>query len=54
MIGRQLMFSYAGGSVVPAAFGVLATYTGLVWVMPVVVVLLIVLLAITKRLDALT
>ena len=54
VIGRQLMFSYAGGSVVPAAFGVLATYTGLVWVMPVVVVLLIVLLAITKRLDALT
>ena len=54
VIGRQLMFSYAGGSLVPAAFGVLATYAGLVWVMPVVVVLLIVLLLITKHLDHLT
>jgi fucose permease len=54
VIGRQLMFSYAGGSVMPAAFGVLATFAGLVWVMPVVVVLLIMLLFITKYLDGLT
>ncbi len=51
VIGRQLMFSYAGGSVMPAAFGVLATYAGLVWVMPVVVILLILLLISTAYLD---
>ncbi|WP_210546217.1 sugar MFS transporter [Rhodoferax sp. PAMC 29310] len=51
VIGRQLMFSYVGGSFMPAAFGVLATYAGLVWVMPVVVVLLLLLLAVTRPLD---
>jgi fucose permease len=54
VIGRQLMFSYAGGSLMPAAFGVLATYAGLVWVMPVVVVLLLLLLATTTYLDQLS
>jgi fucose permease len=51
VIGRQLIFSYVGGSVMPAAFGVLATIVGLVWVMPVVVVLLLLLLAATSHLD---
>ena len=51
VMGRQLMFSYLGGSVVPAAFGVLATYAGLVWVMPVVVVVLMALLVTTICLD---
>ena len=54
VIGRQLMFSYAGGSLMPAAFGVLATYAGLVWVMPVVVLLLLLLLSATSHLDKLT
>lgn len=54
VIGRQLMFSYVGGSVMPAAFGVLATVAGLVWVMPVVVVLLLLLLVVTFYLDELT
>lgn len=51
VIGRQLMFSYVGSSVMPAAFGVLAAWVGLVWVMPVVVVLLLLLLMATSRLD---
>jgi fucose permease len=54
VIGRQMMFSYAGGSVIPAAFGLLATWAGLSAVMPVVVILLLMLLALTVWLDRLT
>jgi fucose permease len=54
VIGRQMMFSYAGGSIIPAAFGLLATWAGLSAVMPVVVVLLLTLLALTVWLDSLT
>jgi fucose permease len=54
VIGRQMMFAYAGGSVIPAAFGLLATWLGLTAVMPVVVVLLLALLALTTLLDRLT
>lgn len=54
VIGRQMTFAYAGGSIIPAAFGVLATWAGLGAVMPVVVVLLIALLGLTAWLDSLT
>ncbi|OGB16348.1 MAG: hypothetical protein A2W72_06520 [Burkholderiales bacterium RIFCSPLOWO2_12_67_14] len=54
VIGRQMMAAYAGGSVIPAAFGLLATWVGLGAVMPVVVVLLIALLWATRALDRLT
>mgnify|MGYP002720443369 FL=1 len=54
VIGRQMTFAYAGGSVIPAAFGVLATWAGLGAVMPVVVVLLLGLLVVTTWLDRLT
>lgn len=54
VIGRQMTFSYVGGSIIPAAFGLLATWAGLSAVMPVVVVLLIGLLLITGWLDRLT
>jgi fucose permease len=54
VIGRQMMFSYAGGSVIPAAFGLLATWVGLSAVMPMVVLLLLTLLALTLWLDRLT
>jgi fucose permease len=54
VIGRQMMFSYAGGSVIPAAFGLLATWVGLSAVMPMVVLLLLTLLALTTLLDRLT
>lgn len=54
VIGRQMTASYIGGSVIPAAFGLLATFAGLGVVMPVVVLLLICLMAITAALDRLT
>ncbi|MDR7306566.1 MFS transporter [Rhodoferax saidenbachensis] len=54
VIGRQMTFAYIGGSVVPAAFGLLATWAGLAAVMPVVVVVLITMLALTATLDRLT
>jgi len=54
LIGRQMTCAYAGSSVVPAAFGLLATWAGLQTVMPVVVLLLLVLLLVTSRLDRLT
>lgn len=54
VIGRQMMAAYAGGSVIPAAFGLLATWVGLGAVMPVVVLLLIALLWTTRALDRLT
>ncbi|APW42281.1 MFS transporter [Rhodoferax saidenbachensis] len=54
VIGRQMGFAYAGGSVIPAIFGLLATWAGLNAVMPVVVVLLLALLALTAALDRMT
>lgn len=54
VIGRQMMAAYAGGSVIPAAFGLLATWVGLGAVIPVVVLLLIALLWATRALDRLT
>ena len=54
LIGRQMTCAYAGSSVVPAAFGLLATWAGLAAVMPVVVALLLVLLLVTAWLDRLT
>ena len=54
LIGRQMTCAYIGSSVVPAAFGILATWAGLQTVMPVVVGLLLILLLVTSRLDRLT
>jgi fucose permease len=54
VIGRQMMAAYAGGSLIPAAFGLLATWVGLGAVMPVVMLLLIALLWATRALDRLT
>lgn len=54
LIGRQMTCAYIGSSVVPAAFGLLATWAGLQTVMPVVVVLFLVLLLVTSRLDRIT
>jgi fucose permease len=54
VIGRQVGFSYIGGAGVPAACGLLATYAGLVAVMPVVVLLLLALWATTEKLNRLT
>jgi fucose permease len=54
VIGRQMMFSYAGGSVIPAVFGLLAAWAGLGAVMPVVAALLVALLFVTAWLDRLT
>jgi fucose permease len=54
LIGRQMTCAYAGSSVVPAAFGLMAAWAGLQTVMPVVVVLLLILLLVTSRLDRLT
>ncbi len=51
VIGRQMAFAYAGGSVIPAAFGVLATWAGLGTVMPVVLVLLLMLGVLAHVLD---
>ena len=54
VIGRQMMAAYAGGSVIPAGFGLLATWVGLGAVMPMVMLLLIALLWATRALDRLT
>lgn len=51
VIGRQMACAYVGGSVVPAAFGLLATWFGLGAVMPAVVCLLALLLLLTAALD---
>ncbi|MDO9290634.1 MAG: MFS transporter, partial [Hydrogenophaga sp.] len=53
VIGRQMMAAYAGGSVIPAGFGLLATWIGLGAVMPMVMLLLIALLWATRALDRL-
>jgi len=54
VIGKQMTFAYAGGSVIPAGFGLLATWAGLGAIMPVVVVLLLALLALAAALDRMT
>jgi MFS family permease len=54
VIARNMSFSYAGGSITPAALGVLAAWAGLHWVMPVVLVLLLALAAGTEWLNRLT
>ena len=54
VISWQMMASYAGGSVIPAAFGLLATWLGLGAVMPVVVGVLIALWFTVRRLNQLT
>lgn len=51
LVGRQMVFAYAGGSLLPASMGLLATWAGLSWVMPSVVVLLLALVWVTRRLD---
>jgi fucose permease len=54
VISWQMMASYAGGSVIPAAFGLLATWLGLGAVMPVVVGVLLALSLVVRRLNQLT
>lgn len=54
VISWQMMASYAGGSVIPAAFGLLATWLGLGAVMPVVVGVLLALALTVHRLNRLT
>jgi fucose permease len=51
LIGRQMACAYVGGSVIPAAFGLLATWAGLAAVMPAVLALLVSLLLMTSVLD---
>jgi fucose permease len=51
LIGRQMACAYVGGSVIPAAFGLLATWAGLGAVMPAVVGLLLCMLLMTSVLD---
>ena len=54
VIGRQMSLAYVGGSVVPAGFGLVATYAGLGTVMPLVVAVLIGVLVLTTALDRMT
>jgi len=54
VIGRQVGFSYIGSAGVPAACGLLATYAGLVSIMPVLVLFLAALLVVTEYLNRLT
>lgn len=54
VIGRQMTFAYIGGSLIPAGFGLLATWAGLGAVMPVVVLILVALLALSSALDRIT
>lgn len=54
VIAWQMMASYAGGSVIPAAFGLIATWLGLGAVMPLVVLMLICLGLAVRRLNQLT
>lgn len=54
VIGRQIALSYLGGATIPAACGLLATYVGLVAVMPVIVGLLLLLLTVTEQLNQIT
>jgi fucose permease len=54
LVGRQMVFAYAGGSLLPAGMGLLATWVGLGWVMPSVAGLLLALCWVTRRLDQIT
>ena len=54
VIGRQVAFSYVGCALGPAALGLLAAGLGLWAVMPAVCLALLVLLAMTSRLDRVT
>jgi fucose permease len=54
VISRQMIFAYIGIAVIPAAFGLLATWAGLGVIMPVVVALLLTMLLVTTWLDRLT
>lgn len=54
LVGRQMVFAYAGGSLLPASLGLLATLTGLNGVMPGVIALLLCLWITTHRLDQIT
>ncbi|MBC7918298.1 MAG: MFS transporter [Rhodoferax sp.] len=54
VIGRQMGLAYAGGAIIPGAFGLLATWAGLAAVMPVVVVMLLALLVVTTLLNRMT
>jgi fucose permease len=54
VISRQMMFAYTGVSVIPAAFGLLATWAGLGAIMPMVVITFLALLVVTTWLDKLT
>ena len=54
VISWQMMAAYAGGSLIPAAFGLVATWMGLGAVMPVVVGVLITLALAVRRLNQLT
>ena len=54
LVGRQMVFAYAGGSVLPAGLGLIATWFGLSWVMPCVLLLLISLFLATRWLDRMT
>ena len=54
VIAWQMMASYAGGSVIPAAFGLIATWLGLGAVMPMVVLMLMCLGLAVRRLNQLT
>lgn len=54
VIGRQMSLAYVGGSVVPAIFGLVATWAGLGAVMPLVVVALVGVLILTTTLDRLS
>lgn len=54
LVGRQMVFAYAGGSVLPAGLGLIATWVGLSWVMPCVLLLLISLVLATRWLDRMT
>ena len=54
VIAWQMMAAYAGGSVIPAMFGLIATWLGLGAVMPMVVVMLVALMLAVRRLDQLT
>ncbi|MBT0569134.1 MFS transporter [Curvibacter sp. CHRR-16] len=53
MVARQMIFAYAGSSLVPAALGVLAQHAGLGAVMPVVVLFMALLLALNAWVNRL-
>lgn len=54
VIAWQMSFAYIGGTLIPAALGLVAAWAGLNWVMPVVLMLLLALLVSTQWLDRLT